>query len=47
MIILLIVAVSELSVLVKYFTRFSEEIFCGVIGLFFVVEVCRTLYLVK
>lgn len=47
MIFLFIVAVSELSVLVKYFTRFSEEIFSGVIVLFFVVEVGRTLYKVE
>lgn len=36
-------AIFEGTFLVKHFTRFSEEIFTGVIALFFVVETVRTL----
>ena len=38
MLLLMIAALSEISFLVKYFTRFSEEIFTGIIALFFIYE---------
>ena len=41
MIIIISCAVAEITFLVKYFTRFSEEIFTGVIALFFLVEAAR------
>ena len=43
MLIVIIFALSEASFLVTYFTRFSEEIFTGVITLFFTVEAIRTI----
>ena len=41
---LVIVSVSELSFLVHYFTRFSEEIFIGIVTIFFAYEAGLTLY---
>lgn len=43
MLFVIIFALSEASFLVKYFTRFSEEVFTGVITLFFTVEAIRTI----
>lgn len=43
MIVVLIFGLSGTTILVKNFTRFSEEIFTGVIAIFFVVETSRTI----
>ena len=43
MLFVVIFALSEASFLVKYFTRFSEEVFTGVIALFFTFEAIRTI----
>lgn len=43
MIVIILFAVFEATFLIKHFTRFSEEIFTGVIALFFIVETVRTL----
>ena len=43
MIIIIFFSISELTFLVKSFTRFSEEIFTGVVALFFTVEAFRTI----
>lgn len=43
MLLLLIVSVSELSFLIHYFTRFSEEVFTGIISVFFAYEASLTL----
>ena len=44
MVILIIFAVSESTCLVTYFTRFSEEIFIGVVAIFFIFEASKTIY---
>ena len=44
MVILIIFAVSESTRLVTYFTRFSEEVFTGVVVIFFIFEVSKTIY---
>lgn len=44
MIILLIAAISEISFLAKHFTRFSEEIFTGIVSLFFIFEASLSIY---
>ena len=41
MVIIIGSAITEITFLVKYFTRFSEEVFTGVIALFFLVEAAR------
>ncbi len=38
MCILLFLALNELTFLVHYFTRFSEEVFTGIIAVFFIYE---------
>ena len=43
MIFLVLFSISELTFLVKSFTRFSEEIFTGVVAFFFMVEAFRTI----
>lgn len=43
MIIIIFFSISELTFLVKSFTRFSEEIFTFVVALFFTVEAFRTI----
>lgn len=43
MLILLVLAISELTFLVHHFTRFCEEIFTGVVAVFFVYEACLSL----
>ena len=47
MIIVIGCAVTEITFLVKYFTRFSEEIFTGVIAVFFLVEASKNIYKVS
>jgi len=43
MVILLVLAVAELTFLVHYFTRFSEEVFIGITGFFFFYEACLSI----
>ena len=43
MVLLIIASVSELSFLIHYFTRFSEEVFTGIISVFFAYEASLTL----
>ena len=43
MVLLIIASVLELSFLIHYFTRFSEEIFTGIVSIFFAYEACLTL----
>lgn len=38
MLILLVLAVTELTFLVHFFTRFCEEVFTGVVAVFFLYE---------
>jgi hypothetical protein len=47
MLLLIIVSVSELSFLIHYFTRFSEEVFTGIISVFFAYEASLTLVHVR
>ena len=47
MLLLLIVSLSELSFLIHYFTRFSEEVFTGIISVFFAYEASLTLVHVR
>lgn len=43
-VVLVIAAISELTFLVHYFTRFCEEIFTGVVALFFIYESCLSIF---
>ena len=43
MVILIIFAVSESSFLVTYFSRFSEEVFTGIVVCFFIYEASKNL----
>ena len=43
MVLMIIASVGELSFLVHYFTRFSEEVFTGIIAIFFAYEASLTL----
>ena len=43
MLILLFLAMAELTFLVHYFTRFSEEVFIGITGFFFFYEACLSI----
>ena len=47
MLILLGLALSEGTFLVTYFTRFSEEIFTGVVAIFFIAEAIRNIVEVR
>jgi hypothetical protein len=47
MVILLILAISELTFLVHHFTRFCEEVFTGVVAVFFIYEACLSIFHVR
>ena len=47
MLILLVLAVSELTFLVHHFTRFCEEVFTGIVAVFFIYEACLSIFHVR
>ena len=47
MLILMILAVCELSFLVHYFTRFCEEVFIGIVAIIFIYEAGLSIFHVR